>query len=96
MILLLSIYTCDSFLDAKNNLCAGHKVTVLNTLDDSRIEYRNINYSYYYNEAYKIINPIKLQISPNQKGDPIKKTKSGKALIEKYAGQYNSLFEDNE
>ena len=91
-----SIYKVHNSTNAKNNLCAGHKVTVLNTLDDSRIEYRNINYSYYYNEAYKIINPIKLQISPNQKGDPIKKTKSGKALIEKYAGQYNSLFEDNE
>ena len=81
---------------AKNNLCAGNKVTVLNTLDDERIEYRNINYSYYYNEAYKIINPIKLQVSPNQKGDPVKKTKSGKALIKKYASQYNTLFDDND
>ena len=42
------------------------------------------------------INPIKLQISPNQKGDPVKKTKSGKALIKKYAAQYNTLFDDND
>lgn len=80
----------------RNNLCAGKEVIVLNTLDDERIEFRNINYSYYYEEALKIIDPIKLNISPNQKGDLLKGTKSGKVLIKKYSNQYNSLFDDAE
>lgn len=79
--------------NARSNLCAGQKVTILNTLDDKRIEYRNINYSYYYNECMKIINPIKLGISPNQKGNG-KYLKSGKVLIKKYSGMFNSLFDD--
>lgn len=79
----------------KNNLCAGQKVTVLNTLDDKDISLRDICYQYYYTEAYKIIDPIKLGISTKQKADPIKKTQSGKKLINKYKGQYNSLFDDN-
>lgn len=91
-----TIFKVSNNTKQKTNLCAGNRVTVLNTLDDERIEFRNINYNYYYNEAYKIINPIKLQISPNQKGDPVKKTKSGKALIKKYAAQYNTLFDDND
>lgn len=91
-----TIFKVNNNTKQRNNLCAGNRVTVLNTLDDERIEFRNINYNYYYNEAYKIINPIKLQISPNQKGDPVKKTKSGKALIKKYAAQYNTLFDDND
>lgn len=91
-----SIYKVHNHTKQKTNLCAGNKVMVLNTLDDVRIEFRNINYSYYYNEAYKIINPIKLQVSPNQKRDSIRKTKSGKALIKKYASQFNTLFDDNE
>ena len=78
----------------RSNLCAGKQVTILNTLDDKRIEYRNINYSYYYQEALKIIDPIKLNISPNQKGDKAAGTKSGKILIKKMSGQYNSLFDD--
>lgn len=81
---------------ARGNLCAGYKVIILNTLDDVRIEYRNINYSYYLKEANKIIDPIKLQISPNQKGDSNKKTKTGKSLIKKYSGCYQTLFDDNE
>ena len=80
----------------KNNLCAGYRVTVLNTLDDEPIYNRNINYQYYYDEAMKIIDPIKLRISPNQKADANKKIKSGKALIKKYSGDYGNLFEDNE
>ena len=44
----------------------------------------------------KIINPIKLSISPNLKANPNKKTKSGKSLIKKYSGSYLSLFEDND
>ena len=78
----------------RNNLCAGKQVIILNTLDDKRIEYRNINYSYYYQEALKIIDPIKLSISPNQKGNKITGAKSGKALIKKMSGQYASLFDD--
>ena len=70
----------------KSSLCSGYRCKVLNTLDDTKIAYRNINYSYYYNEALKIIDTIKLSISPKQKG--------GKSLIKKYSGQYNSLFED--
>lgn len=73
---------------SRNGLCAGKQVTVLNTLDDKRIEYRNINYSYYYQEALKIIDPIKLNISPKQKG--------GKSIIKKMSGQYASLFDDLE
>lgn len=72
----------------RSGLCAGKQVTILNTLDDKRIEYRNINYSYYYQEALKIIDPIKLSISPKQKG--------GKSLIKKMSGQYTSLFDDLE
>ena len=79
---------------ARNGLCAGKQVVVLNTLDDLRIEYRNINYSYYYQEALKIIDPIKLSISPNQKGDASRGVKSGKVLLKKMSGQYNSLFDD--
>lgn len=70
----------------RNDMCAGYQVSILNTLDDKRIEYRNINYSYYYQEALKIIDPIKLNISPKQKG--------GKSLIKKLSGQYESLFDD--
>lgn len=80
----------------RNNLCAGYQVCILNTLDDKRIEYRNINYGYYYNECIKIIDPIKLNISPNQKGDANKGIKSGKTLIKKLSGQYASLFDDLE
>ena len=80
----------------KSNLCVGYKVTVLNSLDDKRIEYRNINYNYYFKEALKIIDPIKLGISTKQKGDVKAKLKSGKMLIKKHSGMYNSLFDDNE
>ena len=82
--------------NSKNNLCAGYNITILNTLDDMSIHERNINYTYYYKEALKIIDPIKLQISPNQKGNPIHKTKSGKILIKQNSGMYNSLFDDYE
>ena len=81
---------------SRNGLCAGQTVTILNTLDDKSIAFRNINYNYYYNEAIKIIDPIKLQISPNQKGNKDKGTKSGKALIKQYSGCYNTLFDDND
>ena len=90
------IYKTHNVTEAKNNLCAGYRVRILNTLDDDRIELRRINYQYYYDECMKIIDPIKLNISPNLKANAQKKTKSGKALIKKYSGQYLSLFEDNE
>lgn len=90
------IYKVDNITGGLNNMCAGQKVTVLNTLDDKYIGERNINYQYYLDECNKIIDPIKLNISPNQKGDKSKGTKSGKALIKKYGGIYGSLFDDNE
>lgn len=91
-----SIFKVNHVTGAKGNLCAGNKVTILNTLNDMRIEYRNICYSYYYQECLKIIDPIKLSISPNQKADNVKKIASGKSVIRKYSGMYNKLFEDNE
>lgn len=78
----------------RGNMCAGYKVTVLNTLDDNKIETRDINYTYYYNECIKIIDPIKLQISPNLKANANLGTKSGKAIIKQYSGQYLTLFDD--
>ena len=74
-------------------LASGKPVIILNKLDDVDIALRNIDYKYYYEEAYKIINPIKLGISPNQKGDKNNKTLSGKALLKKNFGLYNSLFD---
>lgn len=89
------IYKVHNINNTKNNLCAGYKTTILNTLDDKRIELRNINYQYYYDECMKIINPIKLSISPNMKANPLRKTKSGKAIIKKNSEQFLSLFEDD-
>lgn len=80
----------------RNGLCAGQKVTILNSLDDLNIQYRDINYYYYYKEALKIIDPIKLRISPNQKGDRNKGSVSGKKLLKINTQQYNTLFDDND
>ena len=60
---------------SRGKLCAGFKTTILNSLDDKDISLRDINYQYYYDEAFKIINPIKLGISPALKGNNIKKLK---------------------
>jgi hypothetical protein len=79
----------------RSKLASGLPVVLLNSLDDRPIEERNINYAYYYNEAYKIINPIKLSISPNQKGNTTKKNLSGKVLIKKYAMDYLTLFDED-
>ena len=79
---------------AKSKLAGGNSVCILNSLDDKPIEERNINYSYYYNECYKIIDPIMLGISPTQKRNINKGIISGKAAIKKYSHQYNSLFDD--
>ena len=78
----------------RSRLASGLPSIVLNTLDDLPIEERNINYKYYYDEAYKIINPIKLGISPNQKGNKKNGTMSGKALISKYDQQFLTLFDE--
>lgn len=78
----------------RSRLASGNSVTILNTLDDKPIAERNINYKYYYEEAYKLISPIKLGISPNQKGDKNKGTKSGKALLKKYGTDFRTLFDE--
>lgn len=82
--------------DHKNNLCDGYRVKVLNSLDDTPIENRDIDYQYYYVQALKLIDPIKLGISPNLKANSLTKTKSGKSLISKYSGDYNTLFDNVE
>lgn len=81
---------------ARSKLAGGNLVCILNSLDDKPIEERNINYGYYYNECYKIIDPIMLGISPTQKGNRDKKILSGKASIKKYSHQYNILFDDSD
>lgn len=80
----------------KSVLASGLPVKILNTLDDTPIENRNINYKYYRDEAYKIIDPIMLKISPNQKGDKAKGTVSGKVSLRKYSQQYLTLFDEND
>jgi DNA polymerase elongation subunit (family B) len=79
----------------RSRLASGLPVKILNSLDDTPIEDRDIDYKYYYEEAYKIIDPIKLSISPNAKANAITKASSGKKLIKKYSRQYQTLF-DNE
>ena len=72
---------------ARSRLAAGSVVTVLNTLEDKDIALRDINFRYYYQECIKIIDPIKLGITP--KG-------SGKTKIKKNSGMYNSLFDEED
>lgn len=79
----------------RSRLASGLPVQILNSLDDKPIEERNINYKYYYDEAYKIIDPIKLGVSPNQKGNKSNGTVSGKVLLRKYSQQYLTLFDDD-
>lgn len=81
---------------SRSKLAGGNAVCILNSLDDLPIEERNINYGYYYNECYKIIDPIMLGISPTQKGDRNKHILSGKASIKKNSHQYSSLFDDDD
>ena len=81
---------------ARSVLASGKPVQILNLLDDKDISERNIDYAYYYEEAYKIINPIRLGISPNQKGNSKNKTLSGKSLLKKNFGLYNDLFDNEE
>ena len=82
--------------NSTSRLAGGKPVIILNSLDDKPIEERNIDYSYYYEECYKIIDPIMLGISPTMKANTNKGTKSGKALLKKYARQYNTLFDDED
>ena len=81
---------------AKSKLAGGNSVCILNSLDDLPIEKRNINYGYYYDECYKIIDPIMLGISPNQKGNKDNRTTSGKVIIKKHSHQYSSLFDEDD
>lgn len=80
---------------AKSKLASGNLVCILNSLDDLPIEERNIDYSYYYNECYKIIDPIMLGVSPTRKGDKRNGILSGKVAIKKMTHQYNTLFDDD-
>lgn len=68
----------------KNSLCAGQRVSICNTVDDTDISELNVNYLYYYNEAMAIIEPI--EQSRNNKG-------KGKRLVKKYYGMRNTLFD---
>lgn len=79
----------------RSRLASGLPVVLLNSLDDKPIEERNINYKYYYEEAYKIIDPIKLGISTNQKADPLHNVVSGKISIRKKHGLYIDLFDND-
>lgn len=86
----------DKVTGKRSRLASGKPVKILNTLDDIPIEDRNIDYSYYIEECYKIIDPIKLGISPTQKPNNSLGTASGKVLIKKYSRQYNTLFNDDD
>lgn len=81
---------------SRSKLASGKPVIILNSLDDKSIEERNIDYSYYYKECYKIIDPIMLEVSPNMKGNANLRTKSGKVIIKKYSHMYNRLFDNDE
>ena len=80
----------------RTKLGGGLPVIILNSLDDKPISERNIDYKYYYNECYKIIDPIKLGISPGQKADKDKGIVSGKLAIRKKRQQYLSLFDEDD
>lgn len=68
----------------KSSLCAGQRVSICNTVDDTDISELNVNYLYYYNEAMAIIEPI--EQSRNNKS-------KGKCLVKKYYGMRNTLFD---
>lgn len=77
------VHNSDS--NIRSRLAAGERVTILNTLDDLDISNRHISYKYYYQEALKIIDPIKLGIVPKGKG---------KTRIRKLSGFYSNLFDE--
>lgn len=66
------------------NLCAGQAVVPLNSLTDDDISTRNINYKYYYQRCFDIVNPILLGIAPKGKG---------KTIVKKFGGMYQNLFD---
>lgn len=68
----------------KSSLCAGQRVSICNTVDDTDISELNVNYLYYYNEAMAIIEPI--EQSRSNKG-------KGTRLVKKYYGMRNTLFD---
>ena len=68
----------------KSSLCAGQRVSICNTVDDTDISELNVNYLYYYNEAMAIIEPIEQSRNNNNKG---------KRLVKKYYGMRNTLFD---
>lgn len=68
----------------KSSLCAGQRISICDTVDDTDISELNVNYLYYYNEAMAIIEPI--EQSRNNKG-------KGKRLVKKYYGMRNTLFD---
>lgn len=80
----------------RQKLASGLPVVILNSLDDKPIEERNIDYTYYYKEAWKIIDPIKLGISPTMKANASKGIKSGKNLLKRYSKDYLTLFDDDD
>lgn len=80
----------------RSRLASGLPVKILNSLDDKPIEERNIDYRYYYNEAYKIINPIMMSISPQQKADTMRGIKSGRITLKKYSHDYQTLFNNDD
>lgn len=80
----------------RSRLASGLPVKILNSLDDMPIELRDIDYRYYYNEAYKILNPILLSISSSQAADSNKGIKSGKVILKKYSHDYQTLFDDDD
>lgn len=88
------LFKVDNSTGRKDSLCAKEKVIILNTLDDKNIAERNIKYKYYYEECYKIIDQIKLNISVSSKPNDNLGTKSGKVLVKKYAGCYKTLFDE--
>ena len=52
----------------KSSLCAGQRVSICNTVDDTDISELNVNYLYYYNEAMAIIEPIEQSRNNKSKG----------------------------
>ena len=92
----ISIFKKSIIENKRSKLAGENRVKILNSLDDVPMENRDIKYSYYYEEAYKIINPIKLMISTNQKGNSNNKTLSGKALIKKHQFDFLNLFDEQD
>ena len=80
----------------RQKLASGLPVQILNSLDDKPIEERNINYGYYHDEVYKLIDPIKLGISPTAKANAKTGVKSGKLSIKKYSRDYLTLFDEED